>query len=243
MTSTTLSQAYDACDEIARAEGKNFYWAFRALPKSRRMGMTAVYAFARQVDDLADDMPSESPGIANPARAVEAGGRRSDIPVIFGAWPSMAGGDSSTRNRQARLRQMREDMRDALAGRVENPALAALADTVRRFSLTPKYLEIIIDGAEQDLRVCRYPTFVALKNYCRLVASSVGLISLEVLGCRDEKIRPMAENLGVALQLTNILRDVKEDATRGRIYLPQEDLQAAGCAESDILSGTQATRF
>lgn len=207
MSALALSEAYSRCDRIARAEAGNFYWAFRFLPEPRRKAMSAVYAFARQVDDLADD---ERP----------AGGDRLD-----------------------RIRRLREEFREALAGRVDNPVLAAVADTVANFSLTPKYLELILDGAEQDIRVARYDTFGALREYCRLVASSVGLICLELFGCRDERAGPMAENLGIAFQLTNILRDVREDAHRGRIYLPQEDLRAAGCREADILNGTKTEAF
>lgn len=209
MSQAALADAYLHCDRIARAAATNFYWSFRVLPDDRRRGMSAVYAFARQVDDLVDE---------------DRAGRRDD-------------------ERLRDLRRLRTDLRDALAGRVDHPVLAALADTVARFSLSTKYLEMILNGAEQDLTVSRYATFSALKDYCRLVASSVGLISLEVLGCREDRARPMAENLGVAFQLTNILRDVKEDAERGRIYLPQEDLASTGCRESDILSGTKTGPF
>ncbi|MBI4179605.1 squalene/phytoene synthase family protein [bacterium] len=145
--------------------------------------------------------------------------------------------------RRDRLEKLRREFRDALAGGGASPMMAALADAIARFSLTPAYLEMILDGAERDLTVSRYPTFLALKDYCRLVASSVGLVSLELFGCRQDQVRPMAENLGVALQLTNILRDVGEDARRGRIYLPLEDLKKAGCRESDILAGTPTEAF
>ena len=225
MTSIALSDAYLHCNRIAHAEAKNFYWAFRFLPKDRRMGMTAVYAFARQADDIADlDLQAESGSAA----------LRPQVPAS--PTPADAG-------RLDRLRQLREDLRKALSGEVRNPVLAAVADTVARFSLSPKYLELILDGAEQDLRISRYATFGALKDYCQLVASSVGLICLELFGCEEERAKPLAENLGVAFQLTNILRDVREDATRGRIYLPQEDLLAAGCLESDILKGTKTDAF
>lgn len=209
MTTFALSEAYVTCDRIARAEARNFYWAFRVLPDPMRMGMSAIYAFARQTDDLAD---------------INTDGRSKESRIV-------------------QIQKIREELRSALAGEVGNPVMAALADTVAKFSLSPKYLEQIIDGAEQDITVARYATFGALKDYCRLVASSVGLITLELFGCRQEQARPLAENLGVALQLTNILRDVREDAERGRIYLPQEDLIATGCRESDIFNGTKTEAF
>lgn len=205
MTSAALAEAYRLCDGIAKAEAGNFYWAFHFLPRPQRTGMAAVYAFARQTDDIAD-------------LADDAG-------------------------RIGRIQKLRTDLRDAIAGRPATPTLAALADTAARFSLTPKYLEMILDGAEQDVRVNRYATFAALREYCRLVASSVGLICLELFGCRDDRAKPMAEKLGVALQMTNILRDVREDASRGRIYLPQEDLRAAGCSEKDIIDGRRSDAF
>ncbi|OGH57006.1 MAG: hypothetical protein A3I06_08290 [Candidatus Lindowbacteria bacterium RIFCSPLOWO2_02_FULL_62_12] len=228
MTSLALSRAYLHCDRIASAEAGNFYWAFRFLPQPRRNGMLAVYAFARQADDLADlgaDTGTAAAGVGD-----------------AGTWGA---GGADPPDRLAKLRQLRSDLRRALAGETSglHPAMAALADTVTRFSLTPEYLELILDGAERDLTVNRYVTFDALKDYCRLVASSVGLICLELFGCRQSQAKQMAENLGIALQLTNILRDVQEDAQRGRIYLPQEDLATTGCRESDILNGTPTVAF
>lgn len=202
---TAILEAYDFCEQVTRREASNFYWGIRLLPKDRRQGLSAVYAFARRADDIADQS-------GHPGRIEE-------------------------------LKKLREELRRALAGDLTNPLMAAVADSVAKFSLSPKYLEMILDGTEQDISVSRYATFGALRDYCRLVASSVGLISLELFGCREEKARPMAENLGVAFQLTNILRDVGEDARRGRIYLPQEDLRSAGCLETDILAGTTTDAF
>ena len=210
MTSAEAALGYADCERIARSEAKHFYWAFRFLPRERRLGMSAVYAFARRADDLADGGGTFSGGIEE---------------------------------RRRRIQNFRDDLRATLAGQPANPAMAALADTVARFSLTPSYLEMILDGTEQDLSVTRYQTFDALKNYCRLVASSIGLLTVELIGCREEQAKPLAEQMGVAFQLTNILRDVREDAGRGRIYLPQEDLAAAGCPESDILNGVTTDAF
>jgi phytoene synthase len=108
---------------------------------------------------------------------------------------------------------------------------------VARFDLPRQAFEDVIDGVAMDLDTTRYPTFEALFEYCRRVASAVGMICIQVFGCRSEGSRDYALNLGVALQLTNILRDVKSDLARGRLYLPIEDLDRTRCAVEDLAAG------
>jgi 15-cis-phytoene synthase len=123
------------------------------------------------------------------------------------------------------------------------PILPAFHDTVRKFSIPGEYFHWIIDGAEMDLTVPSYRTFEELYRYCFRVASAVGLVCLQIFGYREQRARVLAERCGIAFQLTNILRDVKEDATLGRIYLPEEDLDRFGYAAADLRSGVVDERF
>ncbi len=125
-----------------------------------------------------------------------------------------------------------------------HPALLAWADTRERYRIPIKYSEELLDGMQMDLRKCRYETFDELWRYCYLAASTVGLNSMYVIGFEDEAETFLrAEQLGVALQMTNILRDVGEDWTRGRIYLPQEDMQRFGYSEADLANGIINDRY
>jgi phytoene synthase len=122
-------------------------------------------------------------------------------------------------------------------GRPETPEGRALQPVIRAFNLPRQPFEDVIDGVAMDLDRTRYQTFAELSEYCRRVASAVGLICISVFGCRSEAAREYAMNLGLALQLTNILRDVRDDFERGRLYLPLEDLQAHGCTVDDLARG------
>ncbi|HJU28859.1 MAG TPA: squalene/phytoene synthase family protein, partial [Candidatus Binataceae bacterium] len=119
----------------------------------------------------------------------------------------------------------------------------ALADNVRRYNIPRRHLEEIIDGVEMDLSRRRYQSITELILYCRRVASAVGLVCIEIFGYRNPASRLYADRLGIAFQLTNIIRDVREDAGRGRIYLPLQDLARFGVAEKDILSGAYTPEF
>jgi phytoene synthase len=131
----------------------------------------------------------------------------------------------------------------------DHPVLRAWADTRERYGVPQALAEELIDGVKMDLTVSRYADFAALERYCYRVASTVGLMSMQIIGCVDDRpatlaaAAPCAARLGLAMQLTNILRDVGEDARAGRIYLPQDELRAAGCREGDILTGTITPAF
>jgi phytoene synthase len=202
-----LAQAYAACRSVAKAQAKNFYYAFVALPPERCNAICAIYAFMRQADDLADD-ESVPPG-----------------------------------ERRRRLGQWRSAWRRATEGEdCADPVFLAVLDATRRFSIPFELLEKLIDGVETDLdrtdasEPATYPTFRDLYGYCYLVASVVGLICIRIFGYRDPAAEKLAEETGIAFQLTNILRDVVEDAERGRIYLPLEDLRAHGVTVEAIRS-------
>ncbi len=135
----------------------------------------------------------------------------------------------------ARLGFWRGEIAAVYGGQPQHPVALALAEAVQEFDLEQAYFQEIIDGVEMDLHSRRYETFADLQLYCYRVASVVGLLSIEIFGYSDRATRRYAHKLGIAFQLTNILRDVGEDAARGRIYLPQEDLTAFGVEEKDVL--------
>jgi phytoene synthase len=203
----TIDRAYEHCATVTRRAGSNFYWGFRLLTPERRRGLTAVYAFCRAADDIADE-----PGL------------RSDPVRMVARW--------------------REELHAAYAGHPRHPIAVALADTVGRFAIPQTHFDAVVDGVEMDLRRTRYARWEGdLAEYCYRVASAVGLIAIEIFGYTNPSARDYAVNLGLAFQLTNILRDVAEDAARGRIYLPGEDLARFECREADLLEGRCSEEF
>jgi 15-cis-phytoene synthase len=151
--------------------------------------------------------------------------------------------DESIANPAELLARWREELRNVYAGTPTRPVSRALADNVARFNIPQRYFDEVIDGVEMDLSRRRYETFDELILYCRRVASAVGLICIEIFGYSNPATRVYAEKLGLAFQLTNIIRDVREDAQRGRIYLPLEDLHRFGVTESELLDGLYNDRF
>jgi 15-cis-phytoene synthase len=193
---------------ITRKSASNLAMAFVLLPKAKRDGMSALYAFCREVDDAGDDE-------SRPAAA-----------------------------RRQLLAEWREDVRLACgAGLPRLPVNRELQPVIVRHRLPFELFDEIIRGVEMDLDIKRYETFAALEQYCYRVASAVGLLSIEVFGYRNPACRDYAVSLGKALQLTNILRDVRHDAALGRIYLPLEDLRRFKVAEEEILRGEYSPRY
>ena len=125
-------------------------------------------------------------------------------------------------------------------GTPQTPEARALAPLVTRFGMARGPFDALIEGVEMDLGFRRYQTFAELREYCLRVASAVGLMCLDIFGARDPQAREYATHLGVALQLTNILRDVGRDLAAGRVYLPQEDLRQHGCSEDDLRREAEA---
>jgi len=142
-----------------------------------------------------------------------------------------------------KLAWWREEIELVYAGRAEHPVGRALVGTVKEFQLEKEHFLEIINGMEMDLRQSRYADFASLSLYCYRVASVVGLISVRIFGFRDEQTLKYAHDLGMAFQLTNIIRDVGEDAERGRVYLPQDELQRFGVTEADISEGRNTAEF
>ena len=151
--------------------------------------------------------------------------------------------DESIREPALLLKRWREELDRVYAGAPTRALSRALADSARRFNIPRELFEEIINGVEMDLSRKRYQSWEELRPYCYRVASALGLICIEIFGYRNPSAKLYAENLGLALQLTNILRDVREDAERGRIYLPLEDLARFNVSESEILGGVYSPNF
>jgi phytoene synthase len=153
-------------------------------------------------------------------------------------------GNATTEAKCAQLRDWRSYLDAAYSGTAQgNAILPAFQDTVANFSIPAEYFHWIIDGAEMDLNISEYATFDDLYQYCFNVASAVGLVCLQIFGFRDPGAKKYAEQCGIAFQLTNILRDVKEDAERGRLYLPIEDLRKFDYSPEELRRGVVDDRF
>lgn len=153
-------------------------------------------------------------------------------------------GDAGIKDKRRLLQDWRSQLQAAYSGAIqENPILPAFRDAVHKFSIPEQYFHWIIDGEEMDLEIFQYENFEDLYKYCFRVASAVGLVCLHIFGFREERAKIFAEQCGLAFQLTNILRDIKEDAERGRIYLPLEDLKRFNYSEEELRNGIQGERF
>jgi phytoene synthase len=156
----------------------------------------------------------------------------------------IADGGLPVREARTRLAAYRRSLEECLSGRPDSPIFQALGRTVEDYRIPHQYLFDLVAGVEMDLSKSRYQTFEELKDYCYRVASSVGLISIEIFGYTGGgEARRRASELGVALQLTNILRDVREDAERGRVYLPLEEIEWFGYSEGELLAGSATPEF
>ena len=216
-----LSHAYLVCRGITRESARNFYYAFLVLPSEKRDALSAVYAFMRHSDDLADDEKL------------------------------------SAEEKRQKLAEWSEHMHRVLAGEItDDPVLFALADAHRNFSVPVDLLDKLVQGTAMDADqptgsaapAAPYRSFDELQNYCYHVASVVGLICIRIFGYKDTAAEPLAERCGLAFQLTNIIRDVKEDALMGRVYLPVEDLarfdrNPAELSPQALGNGFDAARF
>jgi phytoene synthase len=194
------------CEEITRAEAANFYYGIRLLPRDKRWAMSAVYAFARRVDDIGDD------GALSSAQQLAA------LAAERAMLASLDGGGSVP---------------------LGDPVAVALGWACSTYALPIDALGFLVEGVEFDVRHATYETFSDLVAYCRRVAGAVGRLCVAIFcdGRVTAEMDALADDLGIAMQLTNIVRDVQEDQTMGRVYLPAEDLDRFGCSD---LSGEVA---
>ena len=210
-TASQLDMAYSVCRSIARSAAKNFYYGFVVLPRRKRNALSAVYAFMRRCDDIADD------------------------------------NTLSPDDRHNKLAEWLDKVHRALAAQpTDDPVLLALTDAQRTYQI-PLGFSTSSPSARPRISItpepepsagaplaARYQTFEELRQYCYGVASVVGLVCIKIFGYRDPAAEPLAERCGLAFQLTNIIRDVKEDAAMGRVYFPQEDLAQCGLSAADL---------
>ncbi|MFG3497484.1 presqualene diphosphate synthase HpnD [Streptomyces sp. NPDC047928] len=201
--SAPVQAAYSYCEAVTGQQARNFAYGIRLLPTEKRQAMSALYAFSRRVDDIGDG-------------ALDPGAKKDRL--------------TATREILDRIRH------GAVADDDTDPVAVALADAARRFPLPLDGLDELIDGVLMDVRGETYETWDELKVYCRCVAGAIGRLSLAVFGTLPgargaERAAEYADTLGLALQLTNILRDVREDAANGRTYLPADDLAKFGCSD------------
>lgn len=214
-----LVMAYSVCKGITRQNAKNFYYGFLVLPHRKREALCAVYAFMRRCDDITDD-----PRLSPPER-------RQQLEIWLDALHRAQQGQPT-----------------------DDAILLALTDAQRRYAIPAGLLDELAHGTGMDVEeseaqsqadgfAVQYKTFEDLRLYCYRVASVVGLVCIHIFGYRDPAAEPLAERCGLAFQLTNIIRDVKEDAALGRVYLPQEDLEKSGLSTSDVLSLTDPSRL
>jgi 15-cis-phytoene synthase len=208
--SNQLSHAYAVCRGISRRAAKNFYYGFMVLPAEKRNALSAVYAFMRHADDISDE-----PGVDDQLK-------------------------------RQRLNEWLESAKAVFGGKAtDDPVLLALGDTQSKFKIPAELFEKLVYGTSLDLDIpaasanapailCN--TFEDLKQYCYYVASVVGLVCIKIFGYEDSKAEFLAEDCGLAFQLTNIIRDVKEDASMGRIYFPEEDLTRSNLTAANFSS-------
>jgi phytoene synthase len=187
------------CQQKAAASGSSFYYSFLFLPSERRRAITALYAFCREVDDIADEVAD--PGVA-----------------------------------RTKLAWWRTEIANLFAGHPRHPVTLALQPFAEAYGLDSLRMNEIIDGMEMDLVQHRYADFSSLTRYCHRVAGVVGQLSASIFGYRNPATLDYAESLGIAFQLTNIIRDVGEDARRDRVYLPADELARFGLSAEDIVA-------
>ena len=212
-----LEKAYEYCEKITKTHAKSFYFAAKFLPKYKRRPIYALYALCRKVDDEVDEI-----GENNEAEAIKAVER----------W-------------QRKLKEIYEQKSEVRSQKseTENLVFTAWRDLLQTHKIPKKLPLELMQGVLMDTQIKRYETFDELYVYCYRVASTVGLMSSEIFGYTEPKTLEYAEALGIAMQLTNILRDVKEDAAMGRIYLPQEDLRKFGVLEKQLLANEMNENF
>jgi 15-cis-phytoene synthase len=199
-----LTEAYRECERITWSQARNFAYGIRLLPPEKRRGLAVIYAFARRIDDIGDGtLPGQQADMSAEQKIADLEAARQAVLNLDGA----------------------------SGASFDDPVLLALADVKRNFPVPMEAFGELIDGCVADVRGTRYETFEDLHHYCRCVAGSIGRLSLGIFGAGHDRTghdqqeaARLADSLGVALQLTNILRDIREDHENGRIYLPAEDL-------------------
>ncbi|HXZ99794.1 MAG TPA: squalene/phytoene synthase family protein [Candidatus Binatia bacterium] len=231
-----LAAAERYCQRMARREAGNFYWGFIALPRAQRISIYSLYDFARQVDDAAD--LAAGAGGDGQREPLDLAGRQRFATGNPTHGRSPEGGATLIAAQRAQLQAQRARLRRALGGDPgTDPVMQVLSRAVERHGIPLAELEELVSGVELDLTKHRYASWEELSHYCHLVAGVVGRMCVRIFGFEGGAALTRADSLGAALQLINILRDVREDAGMGRVYLPQDELARYGISEASLLAG------
>ncbi len=234
-----LERSYLECEDIARAASSSFFRSFRHLPEPKRRAVNALYAFCRRVDDIVDGdwLPEHNLTHLDEATTLRMEQLLSERKVnpIFS--------EKEHKDRLRALMFFREQLAAIQDGQpMIDPVFIALSDTLRRYPIDVEHLGELINGMEDDLFETTYARFEDLRRYCYRVASTVGLCLIEIYGYSDANARRHAVEMGLFLQLVNVLRDIQEDLGRNRIYLPTEELAKFGLTHADLNDPTLASR-
>ncbi len=234
-----LERAYVECEDIARAASSSFFRSFRHLPEPKRRAVNALYAFCRRVDDIVDGdwLPEHDLTHLDEATTLRMEQLLSERKVnpIFS--------EKEHKDRLRALMFFREQLAAIQDGQsMSDSVFIALSDTLRRYPIDVEHLGELINGMEDDLFETTYARFEDLRRYCYRVASTVGLCLIEIYGYSDANARRHAVEMGLFLQLVNVLRDIQEDLGRNRIYLPTEELAKFGLTHADLNDPTLASR-
>ena len=210
-----LTISYQYCKDVSKVHAKTFYFASRFLPPEKRNACYSIYAFCRYIDDLVDKN-------------------------IFRSLNS----EESLQKLAEAVEEWRRQLKALYKGEyIDHPIMIALKDTISKFGIPENLPNELIDGVNMDITKTRYENFEDLKIYCYKVASVVGLMTTHVFGFRNDEAFGYAVDLGIAMQMTNILRDIKEDSLQGRIYLPAEEMKMFGYTEDELMRQTQNSSF
>ncbi|MCY1017019.1 phytoene/squalene synthase family protein [Pyxidicoccus sp. MSG2] len=227
-----VDDGYRRAKEVTRHHAKSFFFASYLLFGQRRKAAFALYAFCRRLDDMVD---GDGPDVVPADLSVRLAKARQMVAELYLPMPELAS------------QELGSPAERLMAAEAQSPwepsEFAALKHTVRHYRIPEQPFQDLISGMEMDLTKSRYTTWEELDLYCYRVAGVVGLMLTPVLGCADVKASQPAADLGRAMQLTNILRDVREDLERGRVYLPSEELAAFGLSKSDLRRGKVDERW
>lgn len=231
----TTDSAYAYCQQVCRNASTTFFSSFSTLEIEKRRAVHAVYALCRWVDDIVDG--DQEPDVTMTEDVVAQSKKRDELlrEIHSGSEPSNP--EQVHMKRLMALVAIRNDLKRASMGQItadDNPVFIALQDVFRNYSIRMQDFETVIEGMEDDLFSVKYNTWDDLRSYCYKVASAVGLILIEIYGYDDRAARLHAIDLGIQMQLINVLRDVSEDLERGRIYLPIDVLNAHNIDVTDL---------
>ncbi|MBN17929.1 MAG: squalene synthase HpnD [Chloroflexi bacterium] len=206
MYNNNINYAYKYCEDITKQNAKNFYYAFKLLPKPKRLAIYATYAFCRICDDIVDSLDKNE-------------------------------------SKLDKLDKLKISLININSKKNHNPIFLALSDAITKFNIPKNYYLELILGVQSDISKHRFNNFNELSKYCYQVASVVGLICIEIFGYKDSNAKKLAIELGYAMQITNILRDLKEDLTLGRIYIPLDEINKFNYSEDELLKSLTNDNF